>query len=96
MTLEPFDNTLTCVRTNDSGALVEHLTVATGPVVCDPRPLPGPPSGRAVTVVTTAYLAVTHLDDRHPVTPYPALGDWPVPVREMLRGVLLAEVAGRR
>ncbi|MGH3867010.1 MAG: metallophosphoesterase [Pseudonocardiaceae bacterium] len=95
MTLEPFDNTLTCVWTTDPAAFIEHLTVTAGPLVCDPQPLPGPPPGRAVTVVTTAYLAVTHLDGWHPVMPYPARGDWPVSVRELLRGALLAEVAGR-
>ncbi|MGH3721217.1 MAG: metallophosphoesterase [Pseudonocardiaceae bacterium] len=93
MTLEPFGNTLTCVQATDPTALVEHLIVAAGPLVCDPQPLPGPPPGRAVTVVTTAYLVATHLDGRYPVAPYPARGDWPLYVREVLRGVL---VAGRR
>ncbi len=94
MTLEPFGNTLTCVQATDPAALVEHLTVAAGPLVCDPQPLPGPPPGRAVTVVTTAYLAATHLDGRYPARLYPARGDWPLYVREVLRGVLLAEVVG--
>lgn len=67
MTLEPFGNTLTCVWTTDPVALVVHLTVTAGPLVCDPQPLPGP----VVTVVTTTYLAATHLEDQHPVTPYP-------------------------
>ncbi|MGH3801292.1 MAG: hypothetical protein ACRDTD_14370 [Pseudonocardiaceae bacterium] len=95
MTLEPFGNTLTCVQATDSTALVEHLIVAAGPLVCDPQPLPGPHAGREVTVVTTDYLATTHLDGRYPLTPYPARGDWPLYAREVLRGVLLAEVAGR-
>jgi hypothetical protein len=42
MTLEPFGNTLTCVWTTDPVALVVHRTVAAGPLVCDPQPLPGP------------------------------------------------------
>jgi 5'-nucleotidase / UDP-sugar diphosphatase len=96
MTLEPFGSTLACTQAIDPAALVEHLTVAAGPLVCDPQPLPGPSPGRAVTVVTTTYLAATHLDDRYRVTPYPARGNWRVPVREVLRGVLLAEVAAPR
>jgi 5'-nucleotidase / UDP-sugar diphosphatase len=96
MTLEPFGNTLTCVRNTDPATFVEHLIVTAGPLVCDSQPLPGPPLGRAVTIVTTAYLAATHLDGRHPVTPYPARRDWSVRVREALRGVLLAEITERR
>ncbi len=96
MTLEPFGNTLTCVQATDPTALIEHLALATRPLVCDPQPLPGPSPERAVTVVTTSYLAATHLAGRSPVTPCPARDDWRVPVREVLRGVLLAEVAGRR
>ncbi|MGH3899482.1 MAG: metallophosphoesterase [Pseudonocardiaceae bacterium] len=96
MALEPFGNTLICVQATDPTALVEHLIVAAGPLVCDPQPFPRLPHGRAVTVVTTDYLATTHLDGRSPVTPYPARRDWPLYTREVLRGVLLAEVAGRR
>ncbi|MGH3773897.1 MAG: hypothetical protein ACRDRW_21320 [Pseudonocardiaceae bacterium] len=92
MTLEPFGNTLIRMQATDPTALVEHLIVAAGPLVCDPQPLPGPHPGRAGTVVTTAYLAATHLDGRYPVAPYPARGDWPLYVREVLRSVLLAEV----
>ncbi|HWR47135.1 MAG TPA: hypothetical protein VN327_05890 [Pseudonocardiaceae bacterium] len=92
MTLEPFGNTLTCGPATDLAALVEHLTVVAGPLVCDPQPLLGLHPGWAVTVVTAAYLAAIHLDDQYTVTPYPARGDWPVRVREVLRGVFLAEV----
>lgn len=95
MTLEPFGNTLTCVQATDPAALVEHLTEAAGPLLSDPQQLPGPTPRRAVTVVTTAYLAATHLDGRYPVTPYPSRGNRRVQVREVLRGVLLSEVAGR-
>lgn len=91
MTLEPFGNTLTCVQATDPAALVEHLTVAAGPLACDPQPLRGPPLRRAVTVVTTAYLAATHLDGQYSVTPCPARSGEPVQMREVLRGVLLPD-----
>lgn len=89
MTIEPFGNSLACVRTANPLALARDLAGRCGALVCAPGPPPaaGPPA----VVVTTSYLADTHLSACHQIPyPDPRCGG-PLLVRDVLRDVLLAK-----
>ena len=85
--LEPFGNALACVEAADPPAMAQHLAECSGPLAW----IPGPPParGRPTTVVTTDYLAGTHLDG-HPRVSYPARqAVRPQFVRDVLSEILL-------
>ncbi len=87
LALEPFGNALTCVEAADPPAVAQHLAERSGPLACTPQPSPA--RGRPTTVVTTDYLAGTHLAD-YPRVSSPARPDArPQLVRDLLREILL-------
>lgn len=91
--LEPFGNVLACVEAADPPAVAQRLAECSGPLACMPHPPPA--RGRPTTVVTTDYLAETHLDG-YPQVSYPAQPDVrPQLVRDVLREILLG-ADGRR
>jgi 5'-nucleotidase / UDP-sugar diphosphatase len=91
MTLEPFGNSLTCVRTSDPSAVARNLAERCGQIVCvpDSAAITEPPT----IVATTSYLLETYLSACQEV-PFPdPQCTRPLLIRDVLRDVLLAKTS---
>lgn len=88
MMIEPFGNTLVTLITPDARATADRLAADVGSMVAVPDPLPP----GTVTIVTTGYLAATHLHDG---PERPAGSGYSLPLRDLVADLLLGG-GGRR